>query len=356
MATESILEQYRIHDFVTWYENGELVLNPSFQRRSVWDMPARVLLIDTIMRRMPVPKIYMRTRLDTRLRRSVRDVVDGQQRLRAILDFANDELTLTRRAGEYAGLRYSTMSAEQQEQFLSYPLAVDSLLNASDTDVLEVFARLNSYTVTLNAAEKRHAKYQGDFKWAVHNAARDWRVLWEDYRIVTGRDRLRMGDDSLMAEMFGIVIKGVTDGGAAQLNKLYEEQEPAFDQEDAVRSQVDEALHYLIDNFGNLIKDTALRRAPQFLMFFASIAAALSGIPVGRLSPALVQPFRPIDVRRAQVRLSTLIEALESDSAPRRPFVRFVDASSGTTQRISTRSVRYGFYRWALTGNDDDRR
>jgi len=239
MATESILEQYRIHDFVSWNENKELELNPYFQRRSVWDPQARTLLIDSVLRRMPVPKIYMRTKLDTRTRRSVREVVDGQQRLRAILGFANGEYALTRRAQEFAGMRYDDLSEEQQERFLSYPLAVDSLVNASDSDVLEVFARLNSYTVTLVAAEKRHAKFQGDFKWAVHGAASDWKVLWEEYQIVAGRDRLRMGDDSLMAEMYGILLNGVTDGGAPKLAALYESHEDAFPDEKKTRTRLD---------------------------------------------------------------------------------------------------------------------
>lgn len=350
MATESILEQYRIHDFVAWNENKELELNPHFQRRSVWDPQARTLLIDSILRRMPVPKIYMRTKLDTRTKRSIREVVDGQQRLRAILGFANGDYALTRRAQEFAGKRYTDLTDDQQERFLSYPLAVDSLVNASDTDVLEVFARLNSYTVTLVAAEKRHAKFQGDFKWAVHGAAKDWRTLWEDFHIVAGRDRLRMGDDSLMAEMFGIVLNGVTDGGAPKLSALYESKEPAFPEEREVRDRVDATLTSLLEYFDASIRNTPLSRAPQFLMLFAAFAAADRGIPVGQLSNELVSPAQ-VDAGEANDRLALLVEALEDDEpAPR--FARFVEASAGSTQRISTRTTRYRFYRWALTGED----
>lgn len=350
MATESILEQYRVYDFVAWNENRELILNPSFQRRSVWDPQARTLLIDSVLRRMPVPKIYMRTKVDARSRKSVREVVDGQQRLRAILDFANDDLVLSRRAGEFAGNTYSTLPENLQQDFLSYPLAVDSLLNASDTDVLEVFARLNSYTVTLVPAEKRHAKYQGDFKWAVHAASKEWRALWEDYKIVTGRDRLRMGDDSLMAEMFGVVINGVTDGGAARIDSLYRNLEDEFPDESQVRTRVDQTINYVLDNFGPLIEATPLRRPPQFLMLFAAAAACTVRIPKGQLDERQVQP-EPVDVRAARERLSRLVEVLEADD-PHERLASFAEASSGTTQRISTRRVRYLFYRWALIGGE----
>lgn len=350
MATESILEQYRIHDFVAWDENKELVLNPHFQRRSVWDPQARTLLIDSILRRMPVPKIYMRTKLDVRTKRSIREVVDGQQRLRAILGFARGEFALTRRAQEFSGKKYEDLDESLQEEFLSYPLAVDSLVNASDTDVLEVFARLNSYTVTLVPAEKRHAKFQGDFKWAVHAAAKDWRVLWEEYEIVSGRDRLRMGDDSLMAEMFGTVMNGVTDGGAPNIERLYETNEPSFESEISTRAQVDQTLRIVTDSFGPMIKDTPLSRAPQFLMLFAAAAALTGKIPQGQLLPQDVAPGS-IDFDGARDRLALLAEALEEDE-PSRQFIRFRDAAVGSTQRIATRSVRYRYYRWALTGGD----
>lgn len=348
MATESILEQYRIHDFIAWQDNRELELNPHFQRRSVWDPQARTMLIDSVLRRMPIPKVYMRTRIDTATRRSVREVVDGQQRLRAILGFANDEFALTRRAGEFAGLRYSTLPDEAKSDFLSYAIAVDSLINASDSDVLEVFARLNSYNVSLNAAEKRHAKFQGDFKWAVHGAARDWALLWEDLKIVGGRDRLRMGDDAFMAELFSVLMEGVTDGGATQLDRLYAKYESDFEAERNVRSALDETLSGLLNSFGDLIKESPLSRAPQFLLLFAAFAALKSGIPEGQLGWA-VSPGSRLNSEAARDRLRMLADALEAEE-PVPPFDQFVDASKGSTQRIATRRLRFTFYEWALTG------
>ena len=180
----AVPQQYRISDFLEWNEKKQLELNPYFQRRNVWTEQARVFLIDTILRRMPMPKVFVRTRVDLATQRSFREVVDGQQRLRAIFDFAGDRMVLTRRAGEYAGHRYSTLDPEAQESFLSYPIAVDQLINASDSDVLEVFARLNSYTLSLTAAELRHAKFQGNFKWAVHAASQHWDRLWSEFRVV----------------------------------------------------------------------------------------------------------------------------------------------------------------------------
>ena len=111
-----------------------------------------------------MPKVYLRTLIDRVSQASVREIVDGQQRLRAILDFGLGKFRLTSRAGEFSGLYYSDLEEELQNTFLSYRISVEQLINADDDDVLEVFARLNSYTVPLNPPELRHARYQGDFK------------------------------------------------------------------------------------------------------------------------------------------------------------------------------------------------
>ncbi|MFD9140423.1 DUF262 domain-containing protein [Streptomyces microflavus] len=343
MATDSILEQFRIHDFLSWHDNGSLKLNPDFQRREVWRPEAKNYLIDSILRRMPIPKVYIRTSVDPRTRKSKREVVDGQQRLRAIIQFAEDEFALTRRSGEFAGMRYSTLPEELQSEFLEYPIAVDTLQNATDSDVLEVFARLNSYTVSLNPAEKRHAKFQTAFKWSVHEAARDWKILWEDLGVVSGRDRLRMGDDSLMSEMFSVILKGVTDGGSTAIDRLYMENDE-FPEEDVVRGILDSTLGAIVADYGSLIASTPLKRSPQFLMLFSAFCHGLHGLRQGGLGlelPPGGQGLRDsADIRSS---LTGLAAALSEDT-PSGEYAEFVLASRGSTQRISTRAVRFGYY------------
>jgi uncharacterized protein with ParB-like and HNH nuclease domain len=87
-----MLEQFRISDFLEWHEAKSLKLNPDFQRGSVWTPAAKMMLIDTILRDLPIPKIFIRSRIDRETRKTIREVVDGQQRLRAIIDFASDKM------------------------------------------------------------------------------------------------------------------------------------------------------------------------------------------------------------------------------------------------------------------------
>ncbi|HLF08833.1 MAG TPA: DUF262 domain-containing protein [Dehalococcoidia bacterium] len=349
MAT-SIPETYRIADLIQWHREKSLVINEEFQRRSVWTSSAKSYLIDTVLRQLPIPTIYMRTSVDPRTQKAYREVVDGQQRLRTFVEFSSNRLKLDKRSKEFAGLSYEDLDTEFQERFLAYPVTVVQLINANVSDVLEIFSRLNSYNVAVNAAELRHAKFQGEFKWAVHEAALRWDVLWEKYHIVSVRQRVRMQDDSLVAEMFGVLLQGVTDGGERKVYQLYEkydEKEP-WDQKrtlaalDSVLGFADQKLESAL--VGNLA------RSPHFLMLFASLAHALVGIPSGEIKDNMPErdPGALSDIETALLNLEKLDNIIGMDDEPPRGFREFWLASSGTTHRISSRRARFPTYYRAL--------
>ncbi|WP_419784840.1 DUF262 domain-containing protein [Pseudodesulfovibrio sp.] len=347
MAT--ILEQYRISDFVEWEKEKKLKLSPDFQRGSVWTPAAKTYLIDTILRGLPIPKIYLRTKIDIETKKSLREVVDGQQRLRAILDFANDKFSLSTRADEFQGLRYSTLTEEQKGYFLSYPLSVDQLLNASDDEVLEVFARLNSYSVSLNAAEKRHARYTGGFKWSVRAISRQWAALWEEYDIFTVRQRLRMQDDSFIAELLGIVLEGVHDGRQTRIDKLYKQYDDSFDSSDESVGKVSDVLRFFKEHFAEPLNGSPVCKPTHLLMLLTAIAHSLFGLPQGLLDAHSFLESKPIaDIEKATDNLLELASAIASDE-PRETYRQFWNASKSTTQGIASRRVRFEFYYRALT-------
>jgi hypothetical protein len=311
-----------------------------------------VYLIDTMLRRLSMPKFYLRTTIDLRTQQAVREVVDGQQRLRAILDFADDRFALTSRAGDLAGLRYSTLDNDQQERFLSYTLAVEQLLNATDSDVLEVFARLNSYTTTLNPAERRHAQFQGPFKWAVHEASRRWTVLWEDFQIVSVRERLRMSDDATVAELLGVLADGVMDGGEPYVTALYRRLDTRDEAEVGILvAHLDSLLPQMLAKLGAAIKDTPLVRRPQFLMLFAAFAHQAAGLKQGDLEHL---PERGVMLpdEQAAANLRALASGLEAGDLDvlEPPLRRFRAASASSTQRIASRQVRFDAFTRALLG------
>ena len=216
-----MLEQYPISDLLTWLDDKTLILNSEFQRRAVWPPPAKTYLIDTILRGRPMPNIYLRTKTNLKTRRNYREAVDGQQRLRAIHEFANGEFALGKNAGEFTGMRYADLDEDLQQTFLTYHVGVVQLFNATDSEVLDVFHRINSYGLSLNKQELRHGKYQGAFRNAVVDSSKRWTYLWDNLRIVGVRERVRMADDELIAQMLGVILEGVRDGGQTAIERLY---------------------------------------------------------------------------------------------------------------------------------------
>lgn len=346
----SLLEQYRIADFLDWHKEKRLELNPNFQRGSVWTPAARSYLIDSILRKLPIPKVYLRTKIDVATKKTVREVVDGQQRLRAIIEFADDKFALTKRAAEFVGAKYTTLSPDLQESFLGYPIAVDQLLNSSDTDVLEVFSRLNSYSVALNPAEKRHAKFQGDLKWQIRKASTDWAGLWETFSILTTRDRVRMQDDSLVAEMLSYLLEGVGDGAQTDIDALYKRHDEDFSAEDPSLKNLYLVLNYVSTALAPSLKEASVLRAPHFLMLFAACAAMLVGIPAGKVEIATHPgPLAPVGTIVDNLLYLSAIMDLDEPPA-QQSMAAFWSASKANAHRIASRKIRLPMYVQALTG------
>jgi Protein of unknown function DUF262 len=346
-----MLEQFRISDFLEWNAAKTLVINRDFQRGSVWSPAAKIMLIDTILRGYPVPKIYMRSFIDRETKRTKREVVDGQQRLRAIIDFASDRITLSSRAKEFKGKKFSTLSADEQDSFLQYAIAVDQLINANNQLVLEIFARLNSYNIKLNAAELRHAEFQGDFKWSVHEMAVKLFDFWSTNAIFSQSRMIRMENDSFVSECYGIILDGISDGGQPNILKIYRKYDgvDAFDRIECEKRFI-QVIEWISEHVAKDLYDTPLMNPPHLLMLFAAVANAKFGIPRGRLEPDEIREAMGVaEINGVRERLLELASVISLEDEPEH-FASFWRASQSSTQRIASRRARFPFFERAISG------
>ena len=274
LQVSPLLQQYPISDLWRWAKDSTLVLNPEFQRRDNWTNAARSYLIDTLLRGLPLPNIYIRMVTDPATMKTYREVVDGQQRLRTIIGFIDGNITLGSNAKEYSGKKYEDLEQEDQRRFIAYQIDVVQLFDATDDVVLDIFQRLNAYGLSVNSQELRHGKFQGgeykgEFRRVVIDASDRWVLLWERYKVVSVRARVRMADHELIAEMLGVILGGVTDGGQPSINRLYErydEDVPA-----TAICQTDKTVKFIVENFSEVLTGR-LSGAPHFLMLFAAVA------------------------------------------------------------------------------------
>lgn len=90
---KAIATNQTIQWFYQRFKEDALVLSPEFQRNPVWQPPQKEYLIETILLDLPVPEIYILNRI-TSAGESTYVVVDGQQRLRTILEFVTEEFII----------------------------------------------------------------------------------------------------------------------------------------------------------------------------------------------------------------------------------------------------------------------
>jgi hypothetical protein len=273
---------YSINDFLEWYDKEQLEISPKFQRRSVWSDKARSYLMDTIVRGKPIPKIFIRQKINPQTRASIREVVDGQQRLRTIISFVHDGFQISKRHNpKYGGFFYSQLDQvdeEVQTNILNYELSVDLLVNMPDSEVLDVFSRLNSYAVILNEQEKLNAAHFGPFKTLSDNIAHSLNDFWLKNRILTEQQILRMGDVALTADLLIAMILGIKS--KKYIKKAYSEFERDFDYDpDHLEELFNDTIEVISKIFGTSLRQSAFRRVQVFYSLFTTIFHLKYGIP-----------------------------------------------------------------------------
>lgn len=82
-------EPISIRQLITMIDDGDIELNPSFQRNFIWDNTKRSRLIESVLMGLPLPAIYLSQYDDGRL-----TIVDGLQRIHTINSFAKGSLSL----------------------------------------------------------------------------------------------------------------------------------------------------------------------------------------------------------------------------------------------------------------------
>jgi hypothetical protein len=341
-------QTYTIADFLKWHDDGELILNPKFQRGSVWSPQARTYFIDSILRGYPIPKLLLRTEVDRDSRRTIRDVVDGQQRLRTIIDFNSGKLVLGSKAKDLQGRRYEDLEDKLKDSFLSYRLTCEQLLNADDEDVLEVFARINSYAIPVNEAELRNARFDNDFSELVKETVKQLRPLW-NLGVISERDRVRMVDQSIVAESFAFLVRGVTDGAELDITRFYESVRSARRDDLPSGDTLIEPITVAVELAGELAGEPLVKR-PHFLMLLAAVMYAEDELPKGKLIFTRVPARAALltNDQAARDSLVTLNVALSSDQ-PGGNFEAFREARA-STQRMKSRQTRFDFFCRALAG------
>lgn len=343
---------YTISDFLEWDASRQLILTPKFQRRDVWIQKAKSYLIDTILRTMPIPPLFIRLKIDPLQKRSLREVVDGQQRLRAVLGYIHGDFPVMQvHNQEYGGLYYVDLPDDTQRQFLGYKFLVNVLQDVSDSDVLNIFSRMNAYTERLKDQELRNAQFFGGFKQTVYELAHQHYAFWRNNNILSDRLISRMADAELTSELIVSMLDGVRQTKAKDLREFYIRYDDEFPQSDRIKREFENIINIIGNLFGSTLSQSQFRRAPLFYSLFCILYDAKYGMPNSEYPH---MELNSTQLRQLIVRIWNLDNIIKT-SNPSPEFQGFMTASKVSTANPIEKRVRHRFM-WdylllPITGN-----
>ena len=161
-----------IQEIYRRYREQQIIVNRKYQRKLVWTEEEKENLIDSIFKGYPIPLILFAEYV-TQDGISVYEILDGMQRLNAIVGFIENEFSVGNmyfdinqlaraKQAEEEGLIESykgskLLDPEKCANLLDYQLAVSSYRASDDKTVYEIFSRINSGGRQLSNHERRQA-------------------------------------------------------------------------------------------------------------------------------------------------------------------------------------------------------
>lgn len=142
-----------------WYDLGDLIVDPEWQRNYVWNRKQASKLIESFLLDIPVPVIYLAKTKDDKY-----EVIDGLQRLTSAFDFFDNEYKLTsldQLKGEM-GKKFKDLDRPLQRRLENATLRTFELSSDTDPNIhFIVFERLNTGGTKLNDMEIRNCLFRG---------------------------------------------------------------------------------------------------------------------------------------------------------------------------------------------------
>lgn len=340
---------FKVPDFVGRLKRKELVINRDYQRSpDVWPDAARSFLIESILLGFPIPKITVRETTDIKTRVTTGEIVDGQQRTRAIVDFFENQFPISKRSEvvEARGCTLDDLPSDLQQAFVTYAIQADVLSGAQDADVIELFRRINSNTVALNAEERRHAGSQGEMKWFVYELARTYGPTLEKFGVLSVKSMARMADTKLMAEIVHALMNGITTTNAKALDSMYSDKKGVVGR-DSIAKRFKDAFAYIqrMPDLGN----SALAKHYHFYSLILAVMHAATPITTLKKAPQGGRGLRSRDgALESLLELAETLEIEDEDDVPAADSA-FWKASAQTTNTAANRFTRFKVFLKAVS-------
>lgn len=350
-STSVAKTQYKVSDFLSWQRAKTLDLSPSFQRRGgVWNPSAKSYLMDTIVKGLPIPIIFLRERYsDLGSLEPRREVVDGQQRLRTLFSYIDPTLLSDHNPArddfqvraihnpQLANLSFGELTMDLRQRILDYEFSVHVLSSSvDDREVLSIFARMNSTGVKLNQQELRNAQFHGAFKTSMYKTALSNLPRWRAWNIFGEDDIARMQEVELTSEFALLMLHGLTGKSEKALYQLYRENDDQFSEQREIEQRFAVIMDTIADKLSGEREFRVFRRKSIFFALFTSLYAVQYGLE------------SPLDGRKQKPVSSSVITGIKAAAEGLRERTAPEKVLESTTRRTTNQQERITLYRYFL--------
>jgi hypothetical protein len=334
--------------FQDHYKAGRLELRPPFQRKPVWADKQRSSLVESILLDIPIPEVYIQvSQADDGAEQY--GVVDGQQRLRTILQFVGIErlenpededfnqfaLEKLPATSLFKDKSFADVTGEQRKRFFQYEISVQFLYTEDRREVEDVFKRLNKFTMPLKPQELRNATYHGAFAKLSEELADD--DYWAVNRIVSPAAIRRMADIEMMSDLIIGVLHGPQGGSARIIDQYYDQYEQYEDElpgQARLRRQFIDTKEAISRLFPAIFRIPRWGNRADYYSLFVALASLLKDHEIlktseKRLASNLVEFATQVDKR--------LEEPTAATSAPSKKYARAIEKGSNDRARRTDR-------------------
>lgn len=197
---EYSFEEFKLEQVFELIEKERFDLNPSYQRNFIWSSINQMELIDTILKKYPLPSFFYYLRNDGKY-----EVVDGQQRTKTIYRFIKGQITSSKHSGKVS------FDNIDKNAFLNYRIPVIIIKNLSSNDSLrEFYVLINKKGVHLNPAEVSKSEFHETNFLKLSDQILEYQNLI-NLDLFTEATSKRMNDRSFIEELAAYLIYGIKD-------------------------------------------------------------------------------------------------------------------------------------------------
>lgn len=197
--------------------NSSIIIAPDYQREYRFKLDDEVKLIESVFLGIPIPPIFFAT--DKYKDARVRNVVDGQHRLRALHRFYNGKFKLENLEllPELNNKYFEDLDIELKGDYLDAKIDTITFSDFPGMEFeMEIFSRYNKGTKPLSPQEIRHAAYNSMFNTFVNEFSyqlfktKEPRELYNAYNISTDRIQKKKLQEGIFV-ILNILEYGIND-------------------------------------------------------------------------------------------------------------------------------------------------